>query len=45
MEYFKALPNGKRSYLIRCIDDAAKPQTRDKRIQEAVEAAHKKGEK
>ena len=42
---FKALPPGKRSYLLRWIEKAAKLQTREKRIQEAVEAAHAKREK
>jgi hypothetical protein len=36
---FKALPPGKQNFMIRRIDDAAKPETRDKRIQDAVEAA------
>jgi len=45
LEYFKALPIGKQSHLIRWIDGAAKPQTRDKRIQAAVEVAHHKREK
>jgi hypothetical protein len=44
-EYFEALPLGKKSYLLRLIDEAAKPQTREKRIQDAVEAAHEKREK
>lgn len=42
MEHFKSLPRGKQSYIIRCIDEAAKSQTREKRIQEAVEVAHRK---
>ena len=41
-EDFKSLPPGKQNYLIRRIDDAVKPETRDKRIQEAVEAAHER---
>ena len=44
-EDFKSLPPGKQNFLIRRIDDAAKPQTRDKRIQEAVEAANRSREK
>ena len=44
-EGFKSLPPGKQNFLIRRIDDAAKPQTRDKRIQEAVEAANRSREK
>jgi len=44
-EDFKSLPPGKQNFIIRRIDDAAKPETRDKRIQEAVEAAHRRREK
>jgi len=44
-EDFKSLPPGKQNFLIRRIDDAARPETRDKRIQEAVEAAHQRREK
>jgi hypothetical protein len=44
-EDFKSLPPGKQNFIIRRIDDAAKPETRDKRIQEAVEAAHQAREK
>jgi hypothetical protein len=44
-EHFKSLPPGKQNFIIRRIDDAAKPETRDKRIQEAVEAAHRGREK
>jgi uncharacterized protein YdeI (YjbR/CyaY-like superfamily) len=39
LESFKALPLGQQRYTIRRIDEAAKPQTRDKRIQIAVAAA------
>jgi Domain of unknown function (DUF1905)/Bacteriocin-protection, YdeI or OmpD-Associated len=35
---FDALPAGKKNYMIRRIDDAAKPETRAKRVREAVEA-------
>jgi hypothetical protein len=42
---FEALPIGKKSYLLRLIDQAIKPETRKKRIQDAVEAAHQKREK
>lgn len=42
---FKALPIGKKSYLLRLIAEASKPQTRDKRIQAAVQEAHVKGER
>jgi len=39
---FKAITPGARNYLLRRIDDASKPETREKRIQEAIEAAYKK---
>jgi len=42
---FKSLPPGKQNFIMRRIDDAAKPETREKRIQEAVEAARKRREK
>jgi hypothetical protein len=42
---WEALPIGQRSFLLRMIDKAAKPPTRAKRIQEAVEEAHKRREK
>ncbi len=42
IDEFKALPIGKKSYLLRLIEQAAKPETREKRIQNAVEAAHKR---
>jgi hypothetical protein len=45
LDTFKALPNGKRSYAIRFIDEAAKPETRKKRIQAAVEDAYEKRER
>jgi hypothetical protein len=38
-EPFKSLPLGKQNFIIRRINDAAKPQTREKRIQEALEIA------
>jgi hypothetical protein len=41
---FEALPIGQRGFIIRKIDEAAKPETRAKRIQAAVEAAHQKRE-
>ena len=44
-EAFKSLPPGKQNFMIRRIDDAAKPVTRDKRIREVVEAAHQRMEK
>ena len=43
-EDFETLPIGKKSYLLRLIDHAAKPQTRNKRIQAALEEAHRKKE-
>ena len=42
---FKALPPGKQNFIVRRIDDAAKPETREKRIQEAVVEAHRGREK
>ena len=45
MEAFKSLPPGKQNFMIRRIDDAAKPATRRKRIQEVMEAAHQRREK
>ena len=41
---FKSLPLGKQSFIIRRIDDAVKTETREKRIQEAVVAAHQRRE-
>jgi hypothetical protein len=43
-EDFRSLPPGKQNFILRRIDEAAKPETRDKRIQEAVEAAHRRRE-
>ena len=37
---FKSLPPGKQNFAIRRINDAVKPETRDKRVQDAVTAAH-----
>jgi Domain of unknown function (DUF1905)/Bacteriocin-protection, YdeI or OmpD-Associated len=42
LESFQALPLGQQRYTIRRIDEAAKPETRDKRIQIAVAAARPK---
>jgi hypothetical protein len=42
--FFKALPSGKQNFIIRKIEDAAKPETRRKRVQEAVLAAHQRRE-
>jgi hypothetical protein len=39
LESFKALPKGRQRYLIRWIGEAAKPETREKRIRVAAEAA------
>jgi Domain of unknown function (DUF1905)/Bacteriocin-protection, YdeI or OmpD-Associated len=41
-EAFKSLPPGKQNFIIRRIDDAVKPETRKKRVQEAVVAAHQR---
>ena len=37
---FKSLPPGKQNFIVRKINEAVKPETREKRIQEAVVAAH-----
>ncbi|MGC4071183.1 MAG: YdeI/OmpD-associated family protein [Nibricoccus sp.] len=39
VEAFKALTPGKRAYAIRLIEQAVKPETRAKRVQEAVDLA------
>ena len=44
-EAFQSLPPGKQNFIIRRIDDAAKPETRERRIQEGVVAAHQRREK
>jgi hypothetical protein len=44
-EAFESLPPGKQNFIIRRIDEAAKPETRAKRVQEAVAAAHERGAK
>jgi hypothetical protein len=44
-EDFKSLPPGEQNFILRRIDDAAKPETREKRIQEAVTGAHRRREK
>jgi hypothetical protein len=44
MKDFDSLPPGKKNYVVRRIDDAARPETRNKRIQDAVEAAHQSRE-
>ena len=45
MEDFRSLPPGEQNFILRRIDDAAKPETREKRIQDAVAAAHLRREK
>jgi hypothetical protein len=42
---FDALPVGKKSYMLRLIDEAVKQETREKRIREAVEEADKRTSK
>ena len=42
VEGFRALSIGKQNYLIKWIDEAAKPETRERRVLAAVEAAHRK---
>jgi len=39
VDVFDALPIGKRSYLLRLIDEAVKPETRARRMREAVDEA------
>ena len=41
---FIALPPGKQNFTIRQIEEAARPATREKRIQKALELAHEKKE-
>lgn len=41
---FKSFPPGKQNFMIRRLDEAAKPQTREKRIQDVVLAAHQRRE-
>lgn len=43
-EAFKSLPPGKQNFIIRRIDEAVTSKTREKRILEAVEAAHQRRE-
>jgi hypothetical protein len=45
LDDFKSLSNGKKSFMLRLIEEAARAQTRAKRIRDAVEAAHEKREK
>lgn len=42
---FKSLPPGKRNFLVRRIDEVTKPETRKKRIQEAVVEARRRRNK
>jgi hypothetical protein len=39
---FKSLPPGQQNFIVRRIGEAAKPQTREKRIQEALQAARQR---
>ncbi len=45
LQAFEALPPGKRSFLVRRIDEAARAETRARRVQEGVEAARERREK
>ncbi|MCY1547901.1 Bacteriocin-protection, YdeI or OmpD-Associated [compost metagenome] len=42
---FQSMPPGKQNFIIRRIDEASRPATRERRIQEGVLAAHQHGEK
>jgi hypothetical protein len=42
---FKSLPPGEQNFILRRIAEAAKPETRKKRIQEAISVAHRRREK
>ncbi len=44
-EAFKSLPPGKQNFIIRKIEDAVQPKTREKRILDAVVAAHERRER
>jgi len=41
LDSFSAPPVGKKSYLLRLIDEAVKPETRETRIREAVDEAQR----
>lgn len=41
---FESIPPGKQNFIIRRLDEAVKPETRQKRIQEAILAAHQRRE-
>jgi hypothetical protein len=45
LQGFEALPVGKKSFMLRMIERAAKPETRAKRIREAVEEAQRRHDK
>lgn len=44
-EAFGSLPPGKQNFIIRRIDEATRPATRERRIQDGVTAAHQRREK
>jgi len=44
VEAFKSLPPGKQNFMIRRIDEAVSPKTREKRITDVVMAAHQRRE-
>lgn len=44
-EDFKSLPPGKQNFILRRIDAASKPETRQKRIEDAVNESHRRREK
>lgn len=43
-EAFSSLPPGKRNFIVRRINDAARPDTRERRVQEGVQAAQQRKE-
>lgn len=45
LDAFKSITPGKRSFLLRGLENAVKPETRAKRVRELVEEAHRKREK
>lgn len=45
VEAFQSLPPGKQNFIIRRINEVARPETRERRIQEAVLAAHQRNDK
>jgi hypothetical protein len=45
MEAFNSLPPGRKNFMIRRIDEAARPATRETRVREALLAAHERREK